>query len=387
MASPVDWALAERVARRFSGREPFADSYHAESLQPDFTELTTEAEALVSAETGLHSLAGPARARVLDRNDWVRANLASFERLLRPMLAKMEAQMSGRSGLPLSMTSKVTGAQIGTLLGWMSGRVLGQYDLLVIDDEAADTQDLVYYVGPNLLSLEKRFGFPPREFRLWIALHECTHRAQFTGVPWMREHFLGLVHEVVSMVDPDPNHVFDSLRGALSSAKGGRRAIEDGGLVHLFATPDQRAVLNRIGGLMSLLEGHGDVTMNRAAAGRVPSAERFARVLRERRRSARRHRTVVPAPARDRGQAGPVRSGRAVHRPHRGRRRPPGHQPVLGPPGEPADARRDPGAGAVAHAGRRRRRRCLRSRGAPAGASAPRTPRPNPARPPRRPSS
>jgi putative hydrolase len=87
------------------------------------------------------------------------------------------------------------------------------------------------------------------------------------------------------MVDPDPNRVFDSLRGALSSAKGGRRAIEDGGLVHLFATPDQRAVLNRIGGLMSLLEGHGDVTMNRAAAGRVPSAERFARVLRERRRS------------------------------------------------------------------------------------------------------
>ena len=75
----------------------------------------------------------------------------------------------------------------------MSTRVLGQYDLLVIEDEAPEDQDIVYYVGPNVLALEKRFAFPPREFRLWLALHEVTHRAQFTGVPWMRAHFLWLV--------------------------------------------------------------------------------------------------------------------------------------------------------------------------------------------------
>ncbi len=285
MPAPVDWGLAERVALRFSGREPFADSYHAASLVPDFTELTVEAEQLVAAETGLRSLAGPARARVVDRADWIRANLASFERLLRPLLAKMEEQAAGRGGFPVAMASKVAAVQVGTLLGWMSGRVLGQYDLLVIDDDTADRQDLLYYVGPNLLSLEKRFGFPPREFRLWIALHECTHRAQFTGVPWMRDYFVDLVHQAVSMVDPDPNRLLDTLKGALSTARNGRRAMEDGGLVHLLATPDQRAVLNKIGGLMSLLEGHGDVTMDRAAAGRVPSAERFSRVLRERRRA------------------------------------------------------------------------------------------------------
>ena len=79
------------------------------------------------------------------------------------------------------------------VLGWMSGRVLGQYDLLVIEEEDPGDQDLVYYVGPNVLALEKQFAFPPEQFRLWLALHEVTHRAQFTGVPWMREHFLGLV--------------------------------------------------------------------------------------------------------------------------------------------------------------------------------------------------
>jgi coenzyme F420 biosynthesis associated uncharacterized protein len=283
MASPVDWRFAERVALRFSGSEPFAASYHAESLIPDFDELTREAEELVAQTTGLRSLAGPARAQVLDRGAWIRANLASFQRLLRPLLDKVDDR-TGHS-MPATFASKITAAQVGTLLGWMSGRVLGQYDLLVVDDETAESQDLVYYVGPNLLNLEKRFGFPPREFRLWIALHECTHRAQFTGVPWLREHFLGLVRQAIDLVDPDPDRLVDTLKGALSAARGSRRALEEGGLVHLLATPEQRTVLNDIGGLMSLLEGHGDVTMDRAAAGRVPSAERFARVLRERRRN------------------------------------------------------------------------------------------------------
>src|SRR5215211_234582 len=90
MASPVDWRFAERVALRFSGSEPFAQSYHAESLEPDFAELTAQAEELVAATTGLRSQAGPARARVVDRAAWIRANLASFQRLLQPLLAKVD---------------------------------------------------------------------------------------------------------------------------------------------------------------------------------------------------------------------------------------------------------------------------------------------------------
>ena len=91
----------------------------------------------------------------------------------------------------------MTGAQVGLVLGWMSTRVLGQYDQLLIEDEHPEEQDIVYYVGPNVVSIERRYGFPAREFRLWLALHEVTHRAQFTGVPWMRDHFL-------SLVEPDP---------------------------------------------------------------------------------------------------------------------------------------------------------------------------------------
>ena len=216
MTEPVAWDLAERVAVRVAGREPFSESYHYASLQPDFDEFTAQAEELVAAETGLRSLAGPARARVTDRSGWIRANLASFQRLLRPLTERIAPRMTG----PIAPVSRsIAGAEVGALLGWMSTRVLGQYDLLITEGEDDADQDLVYYVGPNVLSLEKRYGFPPREFRLWLALHEVTHRAQFTGVPWMREHFLGLVHGTLGAVDPDPKRFLVAIRRAVEEVR------------------------------------------------------------------------------------------------------------------------------------------------------------------------
>jgi coenzyme F420 biosynthesis associated uncharacterized protein len=287
VAELVDWDLAERIAVRAAGREPLADSYHWDSLEPDFTELTALAEELVAAETGLHSLAGPARGKVTDRAGWIQANISSFQRLLSPLTERMGSKVSGPT-VPIMRAAAA--AEVGLLLGWMSGRVLGQYDLLVAggSDEFADDapQDFVYYVGPNVLALEKKFGFPPREFRLWLALHEVTHRAQFTGVPWMRDHYLGLIDRMLSAAGLDPLVLLRGLKRAADELRAGRSPLADGGITHLLAGPDQRAALDQIGGLMSLLEGHGDVTMDRAGAGHVPSAERFGRVLRNRRASA-----------------------------------------------------------------------------------------------------
>jgi coenzyme F420 biosynthesis associated uncharacterized protein len=284
MADAISWDLAERVAARVGVRDPFTSSYHYASLQPDFDELTSEAEELVVRETGLVSLAGPARARVTDRAGWVRANIASFQRLMRPVTDRLGPRIEDS---PIAGVGRaVTGVQIGTLLGWMSTRVLGQYDLLLIEDEAPLEQDIVYYVGPNILALEKRFAFPPREFRLWLALHEVTHRAQFTGVPWMRDYFLTLVESTLSAADPDPRRLLEAVKRAVDIVRDGRNPLDDG-LVALLATADQQVALRQVQGLMSLLEGHGDITMDRAGADRIPSAERFSRVLRQRRGEAR----------------------------------------------------------------------------------------------------
>lgn len=332
MNAEVDWEFARSVAGRIAGREPFSDSYHHESLEADLLELTVQAEELVEIETGLRSESGQAKAKVTDRMGWIDANLASFDRMLRPLLGRMddaatadsendtepESQFAdstlGRVLAPVGdvlapvttalapvgaavgdafgqvgdvVGPKFAGAEVGALLGWMSGRVLGQYDLLIIEDERPEDQDWVYYVGPNVLSLEKRYGFPPREFRLWIAVHECTHRAQFTGVPWLRPYFLSLVNELLDTVEPDPKRLVDAVRDSMAERKAGNAmSLKDGGIAALFANAEQRETMDKVTGLMSLLEGHGDITMDRAAKDLIPSQPRFARVMSQRRQNA-----------------------------------------------------------------------------------------------------
>jgi coenzyme F420 biosynthesis associated uncharacterized protein len=289
----VSWDTAERVAGWVSGHARMPAPYRPDLLQAEFTELTAQAEELVAESTGLRSDAGPARARVTDRAGWVTANVASFQRLLGPHLDRLDpSQLAGSNAVlarltgPLATVGRAaTGAQMGVVLGWLSTRVLGQYDLL-LTEEAADEQDLVYFVGPNVVALEREHGFEPREFRLWLALHEVTHRCQFTAIPWMRDYFVSLVEEGLGSLEPDPALLVAALRRMTDQIRAGRNPLEDNGALGLVATPEQLEGLHRIQALMSLLEGHGDVTMDRAGAADIPSAARFASVLRQRRTQA-----------------------------------------------------------------------------------------------------
>jgi coenzyme F420 biosynthesis associated uncharacterized protein len=278
--APVDWARAEQVAIKVSGRSPAPDA-HVEGWDPPIGPIEQQIEDV----TGLRSAAGTASADLIDRPTWIRANIVSFRQLLDPVLSKLVTQRATSgfaAGALNSWSQQMAGAQLGTMLGWMGGRVLGQYDLLVRGD-AADAGGAIYLVGPNLATLEQRFGLNPIEFRTWVLVHELAHRAQFTGVPWMRAYFTGLVDELLGAVDPRPEVLLGALRDALKRPDETRRQLRETGLAGLIASPEQRALIGRISGLMSLLEGHGDVTMTRAAGDLVPDAGRYARVLAARR--------------------------------------------------------------------------------------------------------
>ncbi|MGO9029400.1 MAG: zinc-dependent metalloprotease [Acidimicrobiales bacterium] len=293
-AGAIAWDVAERVAGWVGNRRPLPAPYRPDLLQGDFDELVSQAEELVAATTGLRSASGPARARVTDRVGWVHANVASFQRLVGPHLDRLSPvrvaatnPVAGRLAGPLTTAGRaVTGTQMGVVLGWLSTRVLGQYDLL-LTEETVEDQDMVYFVGPNVVALEQQHGFEPREFRLWLALHEVTHRCQFTAIPWMRDYFVSLVEEGLGALEPDPTRFAEALKRLTDEIRAGRNPLRDNGALGLVATPEQLEGLHRIQALMSLLEGHGDVTMDRAGAGAVPSAARFSKVLRQRRNQTR----------------------------------------------------------------------------------------------------
>lgn len=282
----LNWPLARRVAERIAGQEPLARSYLAQSLDADFAQMTSLAENLVSDYTGLVSAAGPANAMVIDRPGWIEANVSTFQRMVRPLAERLSAQSEG--GLVTGVAKyvqngarSVVSVEVGAVLGFLAQRVLGQYDLFMPEEG----QDAVYYVGANILGLEKRFEFAPREFRLWIALHELTHRAQFTGVPWMREYFVGLVDQTFTTADPDPRRMIEALRRAIDMLSRGEDPLAEGGIAGLMAAPEQREVLQKVQALMCLLEGHGNVVMDRLGEEHIPHAQRMSDSLRARRAS------------------------------------------------------------------------------------------------------
>ncbi|MDQ1467678.1 MAG: hypothetical protein QOH10_2093 [Actinomycetota bacterium] len=278
---PVDWPTAVRVARLVAGRDQIASSYLGASLARDFESVTSEAEDLVADFTGLRA-PGRAHAKVLDRAGWVEANVGSMRTMLAPLTERLGERLAQSPVAPIGR--RIAGVEIGSLLGYLAQRVLGQYDLLVPDSEpGAPDADAVYYVGPNILGLEKRFAFRPLDFRRWIAIHEVTHRAQFTGVPWMRDYFLSLVQSSLSIVDPDPAVLLRAIGRAADALRAGRNPLDEGGLVGLFASPEQQEILGQVQALMSLLEGHGNYVMNELGSQHVNGADRMARVLHSRR--------------------------------------------------------------------------------------------------------
>ncbi len=298
----VDWRVAERVAAWAIARRPSNVLYDAEELSRSFATATSRAEELVAESTGWRAPT-PARSIVTDRVGWARANVASFQRLLTPALAKFERRREEKReerrrsrppwlvDLPAPIASTVamagrsaSGAQLGAVLAWMSTRVLGQYDLL-LTEEMAEDQDLLYYVGPNVVELEQRHGFAPEEFRLWLALHEVTHRCQFTAVPWLRGYFLSLVDEAIEPFQVDPSRLAEMVRRAAEQLRSRQSPLDDAGVLGVVASEEQLEAIRRLQAMMSVLEGHGDVTMDRAGAADVPGAARFSQVLRERRQS------------------------------------------------------------------------------------------------------
>jgi coenzyme F420 biosynthesis associated uncharacterized protein len=236
----------------------------------------------------LHSAHGSARAKVTDRPAWAAANVRSIERLVGPALLELQRKRGDKLGGPsLALGRAVAGTQLGLMLAYMATRVLGQYDLLIDPDDSPEDQDLVSYVGPNIVAVEEQYGFAPSQFRLWLALHEVTHRLQFTAVPWLRDHFVSQVSELLGPLAADPAGFAEVVRRVTAEVRAGRHPSRDAGVIGMLATPEQRAALSKISGMMSLLEGHGDVTMDRAGATEVPGAAHFSKVLHERRTNAR----------------------------------------------------------------------------------------------------
>jgi coenzyme F420 biosynthesis associated uncharacterized protein len=209
--------------------------------------------------------------------------------VINPVVDKLANRPGGRAptpgGFAEAVGSRVTGLEVGSLLGFLASKVLGQFDPFSGRPGGPEVGRLLL-VAPNIVHTEREIEADPSDFRLWVCLHEETHRVQFTAVPWMREHLQAQVDTLVEGVDVDPAKVAAMLGDALKRAGDLVSGRSEAGLIDLFATPAQREVIDRVTGVMSLLEGHADVVMDGVGPEVIPSVDEIRRRFNKRRKGA-----------------------------------------------------------------------------------------------------
>ncbi|HEY3534723.1 MAG TPA: zinc-dependent metalloprotease [Pedococcus sp.] len=261
----VDWEFAKSTGARLVAPGPSVSAAEAAQVVQEVRAASLRAQAPVAETARLHAPGDAPAAVVVDRPTWIGLNADSMAALMDPVVGKLvERQKSAPSDTMKAIGGKVTGGEAGALLAFMASKVLGQYDL------APGGTPRLMLVAPNLVQVERELGVDPSDFRLWVCMHEETHRVQFTAVPWLRDHMVDRVRTLAMDLVPDP----ESLQQTLSRlGKQLPDALKSGGagLADLIGTPEQRAELAKVTAVMSLLEGHADVVMDEVGPQVIPS--------------------------------------------------------------------------------------------------------------------
>ncbi len=309
----VDWNLAVATATRLVRPGPEVSRDEARAAVAELREHARSAEAHVRAFTAMYGSQEPDGERrpgdgtpvlVVDRPGWIKANVAGFREVLRPLLQKMAARRAAVPGGAVlgAVGGKVTGVEVGALLSFMASRVLGQYETFAPADRdlpagpaapgpGEPRTGRLLLVAPNIVHVERELEVDPHDFRMWVCLHEETHRTQFTAVPWLRAHIEGEIQEFLAQTEIDPATLLERVSRAAQSLVGGRgeedEEAETEGLsvLEVVQTPAQREILARLTAVMSLLEGHADYVMDGVGPDVVPSVGEIREKFQRRRAS------------------------------------------------------------------------------------------------------
>jgi coenzyme F420 biosynthesis associated uncharacterized protein len=269
----IDWGFAERIASGVAGTPSGGTG-----LEGDLAAVAAQARERVVAYTGLTPAREIPPPEAVDRRTWLQLNLRSMRSTMEPLEAKLRGGDSPLAGPLRAAGGLLLAAEIGGLTGYLAQRVLGQYELVLLDPASPER---LLFVAPNLREAARRLEVGEADLVAWVGIHEVTHAVQFTSVPWLREHLAGELRALLETVDVKVDLAklpsLDDLRGALDR-------FREGGLVTLVAGPERMAILDRVQATMAVVEGHAEHVMDAVGEELLPSLPELREALDRRRR-------------------------------------------------------------------------------------------------------
>jgi coenzyme F420 biosynthesis associated uncharacterized protein len=277
----IDRALTQRIANAVArGTAPGRpDGAAPEPLLGDLAAICADAETRVVQYTGLRPAAPLPAPEAVGRAGWIAANVTSMGTLLDPIGDRL-AGGGLLGGAARTAGGVLLSAEAGALTGYLSQRVLGQYEFVVVDPGAPAR---LLFVAPNIAQAAHRLEADAEQLLRWIAFHEVTHAVQFAGVPWLRPYLAGLLRELIASLEVkvDPRALLQL--PSLDDVRGLADAFKEGGLVAVLGS-GRRELLDRVQGVMGVVEGHAEHVMDVVGAEALPALAELRAALDRRRR-------------------------------------------------------------------------------------------------------
>jgi len=277
----IDWILAQRIAEWVAG----SASGNGKLPASDLAKLAAMSEARVTAYTGLAPSKPLPEPEGISRKEWISSNITSMRALLDPVLERAGEGMGPlKPAMQIGVGVALSG-EVGVVLGYLAQRVLGQYELVLLDEAVEDRPPRLLFVMPNLGQAVQAFGAEEEEFMTWVALHEVTHAVQFAGVPWLHGHVAGLIKELLKSAELRIEGPRKLRLPTSDELKRVGRALRSGDFISLVTTDAERATLDRVQAVMAVIEGHAEHVMDAVAPDLLPSLPKLREALDNRRKS------------------------------------------------------------------------------------------------------
>jgi coenzyme F420 biosynthesis associated uncharacterized protein len=275
----IDWIVAERIAGLVAG------TGDARLPSVDLAPIAAESEARVTEYTGLRPVRPLPAPEGIGRRAWVHTNLDSMRTMLDPVLKRAGGNFGPlKPAVEIGM-GLVLSAEVGVLVGYLAQRVLGQYELVLLDEAVEDRPPRLLFVLPNLGQAVRMFEANEREFMTWVTLHEVTHAVQFAGVPWLHGYVAGLMRELLSSAEVRLDAPRKLRIPSIDELRRTGAALRRGDLISIVANPAERSTLDRVQAVMAVIEGHAEHVMDAVAPDLLPSLPKLRQSLDRRRRS------------------------------------------------------------------------------------------------------
>ena len=276
----IDWEQVARNAANISDATRWSQTEKQELL-PLYNAFIDEPIEPIIELTRLT----PSRSydvQVFDRYDWITTNVSAFSEQIAPLERALAPQREGsllNRGIFRS-NQIISTVGFSFLLGYLARKVLGQYDPSLFGRELVIGQ--IYFVEPNIETVERELSFTGEDFRRWIAIHEITHAIVFESVPWLKDHINALLKQYLEAAGEGIRTRALQPRGRATVNGYGEKGRPP--LMHMVLSQKQIQLVNQIQALMSVIEGYSDFVMDRVGKETLDTYAYMKREFERRRR-------------------------------------------------------------------------------------------------------